>query len=155
MSFSGVEAVADNSLGITFECPKCAVAVAMVTNAGETQMVSALGVTLGGRDEAPAAFEQTRGSLDHGAPVEAAVKASAGKCPFANTMAAKQDATREAKKFVVEDIVAWTENASVRLQNVPEGIRPIARQLIEGMARELGRDTVDDDMMDQARDRFM
>ena len=49
MSFEKVEKPAEGSLGVFFACPSCEAKVSMVTNPGETQMVSSLGVQLGGR----------------------------------------------------------------------------------------------------------
>jgi len=63
MSFEKVEKPAEGSLGVFFGCPSCGAKFSMVTNPGETQMVSSLGVTLGGRTEAAEPFEMTRGTL--------------------------------------------------------------------------------------------
>ena len=63
MSFEKVEQPAEGSLGVFFACPSCSAKFSMVTNPGETQMVSSLGVQLGGRTAAPAPLEMTRGGL--------------------------------------------------------------------------------------------
>ena len=63
MSFEKVEKPAEGSLGVFFACPACDVKVSMVTNPGETQMVSSLGVQLGGRTVDPSPLEMTRGTL--------------------------------------------------------------------------------------------
>ena len=63
MLFQKVEKPAEESLGVMFECPKCGGRFSMVTNPGETAMVNALGVKIGGRIDAPAPFELTRGTL--------------------------------------------------------------------------------------------
>ena len=59
MSFEKVEKPAEGSLGVFFACPSCEAKVSMVTNPGETQMVSSLGVQLGGRTVAPSPLEMT------------------------------------------------------------------------------------------------
>lgn len=64
MTFDKVEKPAEGSLGVFFECPSCQSRFSMVTNPGETQMVSSLGVQLGGRTEAPKPLEMTRGGLE-------------------------------------------------------------------------------------------
>ncbi len=64
MTFERVEQPAEGSLGVFFECPSCQSRFSMVTNPGETQMVSSLGVQLGGRTEAPKPLEMTRGGLE-------------------------------------------------------------------------------------------
>src|ERR671936_1201573 len=63
MSFEKVEQPAEGSLGVFFGCPSCGAKFSMVTNPGETQMVSSLGVQLGGRNAAAEPFEMTRGTL--------------------------------------------------------------------------------------------
>ncbi|MGH7209111.1 MAG: PCP reductase family protein [Nitrospiraceae bacterium] len=63
MSFEKVEKPAEGSLGVFFGCPSCGAKFSMVTNPGETQMVSSLGVQLGGRSAAAEPFEMTRGTL--------------------------------------------------------------------------------------------
>lgn len=63
MGFEKVEQPAEGSLGVFFTCPSCDAKFSMVTNPGETQMVSSLGVQLGGRTAAPAPLEMTRGGL--------------------------------------------------------------------------------------------
>ncbi len=63
MTFQKVEKPAEGSLGVFFTCPSCNAKFSMVTNPGETQMVSSLGVQLGGRTEAAQPFEMTRGTL--------------------------------------------------------------------------------------------
>jgi hypothetical protein len=63
MAFEKVEKPAEGSLGVFFGCPSCGAKFSMVTNPGETQMVSSLGVQLGGRASAAQPFEMTRGTL--------------------------------------------------------------------------------------------
>ncbi len=63
MSFEKVEKPAEGSLGVFFGCPSCGAKFSMVTNPGETQMVSSLGVKLGGRSAEAEPFEMTRGTL--------------------------------------------------------------------------------------------
>ena len=63
MNFEKVEQPAQGSLGVFFRCPSCEAKFSMVTNPGETQMVTSLGVKLGGRTVPPEPFEMTRGTL--------------------------------------------------------------------------------------------
>ncbi|MDD9819690.1 MAG: PCP reductase family protein [Nitrospira sp.] len=73
MTFQKVEKPAEGSLGVFFVCGSCDAKFSMVTNPGETQMVTSLGVQLGGRTEAAAPLEMTRGGLQEsvGAPASA------------------------------------------------------------------------------------
>ena len=49
MAFSERQLPGDGTLAATFKCPKCGRVVAMLTNPMETQLVSSLGVEIGGR----------------------------------------------------------------------------------------------------------
>ncbi len=63
MNFEKVEKPGEDTLGVFFGCPSCNAKFSMVTNPGETQMVSSLGVKLGGRTVEAEPFEMTRGTL--------------------------------------------------------------------------------------------
>ena len=63
MNFEKVEKPGEDTLGVFFGCPSCNAKFSMVTNPGETQMVSSLGVKLGGRTVVAEPFEMTRGTL--------------------------------------------------------------------------------------------
>lgn len=174
MLFEEVEPVREESLGVTFECPGCHARISMVTNPGETQMVHALGVKLGGRNGQLEPLELTRQTLratpptrpapHPGLPSESpepgraptesaaeAMKSSLGKCPFANTIAGMQEAINSPQ----EQELPWTSEALARLERVPDFIRPFAKTAIEAMARQEGRARVDETLMDQAKDKFM
>jgi DNA-directed RNA polymerase subunit RPC12/RpoP len=151
-----------DSLTVTFACPTCGHRIAMLTNPWETQMVRTLGVKVGGAPaQAPAPFAAVRAGLAHqretalvsdasspdvgslAAPA-AAPSAEGPSCPFAAMIGGiGADATAD---------VAWTREAEGRLERIPVFIRPMARQAIERFARERGYTTVDDEVMDQARD---
>ena len=68
MNFEKVEKPGEGTLGVFFGCPSCNAKFSMVTNPGETQMVSSLGVKLGGRTAEAEPFEMTRGTLKDEAP---------------------------------------------------------------------------------------
>ncbi len=121
MGFENVEVPGEQSLGVTFSCKSCGAKIAMVTNAGETAMVQALGVQLGGRSAPATPMELTRTSLKEGempsptvqkemlatemaklrAPQSLALgdsvsesgSSGAGKCPFSSMVAAMSGAT--------------------------------------------------------------
>jgi predicted RNA-binding Zn-ribbon protein involved in translation (DUF1610 family) len=57
MAFSERQIPGDGTLAATFKCPKCGRVVAMLTNPMETQLVSSLGVEIGGRTVPAEAFE--------------------------------------------------------------------------------------------------
>jgi DNA-directed RNA polymerase subunit RPC12/RpoP len=112
------------SIAAVFACPSCSHRIAMLTNAYETQLVQSLGVKIG--------------------PGAAAEK-EAGGCPFPGMIAEME--TRQ-------DEVSWTPGALERLGNIPEFVRPMAKQGIEHYARSNGHAVIDDAVMEEARGRF-
>jgi hypothetical protein len=80
-------------------------------------------------------------ALDPGA----AARAAAGGCPFSG-MVAEMEAAR--------DGVAWTPEALARLDNIPDFVRPMARQGIEHYARSEGHAVIDEQVLAAARARF-
>jgi hypothetical protein len=221
MLFQKVEQPGEGTLGVEFLCPTCKARFSMVTNPGETQMVQALGVKIGGRTTASEAFELTRDTLKDGAecPVPAFSASAAraadtpstgdaagGSCPFSSVVASMGSgasatgsengptslewsaealdrlakipdfvrptvraeveayARKSGESFVTQAMIdhykgttaelAWTPEASKRLENIPFFIRPMAKKEIERMAREQGRAEVTADMMDHAKTAF-
>ncbi len=149
MTFQKVEEPAQGSLGVFFACARCGATFCMVTNPGETQLVSSLGVQLGGRTSAPAPFEMTRRMLD-GAPTSAPESSAGeglGRCPFGSVVKSMQAPAAPP--------LDWSPGAHARLGNIPEMVRPFARLQIEKMARERGMREVDETLLDEARDTFM
>ena len=166
MRLSGTGGEPDaGSLTVTFTCPACGHRVAMLTNPWETQMVRTLGVKVGGAPaEAPAPFAAVRAGLAHqrdtglaapapdpGSGVLAAAATGAPAtdgpgCPFAAMIGGTGTGAGAAAT------VAWTVDAAGRLERIPAFIRPMARQAIERFAQERGYSTVNDEVMDQARD---
>ncbi len=135
------------SISAIFVCPGCSHQIAMLTNAHETQMVQSLGVKIGpGTTNAAAPVAAAGGMASTPAADSAAARAEAGGCPFAGMVG-----EMEAQK---SDAVAWTAEAEARLQNIPEFVRPMARQGIEHYAKSNGHTVVDDSVMEEARGRF-
>ncbi|MDH3285572.1 MAG: PCP reductase family protein [Acidobacteriota bacterium] len=116
----------DGSITVLFRCPRCAQQTAMLTNPLETQMVRSLGVRIG-----PEASGQS--------------SESAGKCPFSGMLSGTEEQAADG------DGLGWTEEALVRLDSMPEFIRPMARSGIEKFARDKGYREVDGVVLDEAR----
>ena len=66
MAFAERQLPGDGTLAATFKCPKCGRVVAMLTNPMETQLVSSLGVEIGGRTVPAEPFEMVRANLTGG-----------------------------------------------------------------------------------------
>ncbi len=159
MNFEKVEKPAEGSLGVFFGCPSCGARFTMVTNPGETQMVSSLGVQLGGRSAAAQPFEMTRGGLraegegqaemanylkEHYSDKPAAAAAPAegekktGGCPFSAVVAQMGlGSAGEAKSGAMSEF-EWTPDALDRLEKTPSFVRPMIKGGIEAYARKHG-----------------
>jgi len=145
MLFEKLESPAEASLGITFECPECGSRFSMVTNPGETSMVQALGVKLGGRTEPAGPMELTRETLKD--PSVAATAASAtpqstagvsagnmggeaaGKCPFSSMISGMQQPGAK---------MEWSREALERMEQVPSFVKPMLQSSVENYAHSNG-----------------
>lgn len=157
MAFEKVEAPGEHSLGVTFGCPKCGHKVAMVTNPGETAMVQALGVQLGGRTAAPEPMEFTRQSLKGEPQMAQSEKVSAtasapaegntgGSCPFSAMVSQMQGGTTTPH---VEPV--WSLEAQERLNKIPSFMRPMVQMGIESYANKYGVATITPEVMDASK----
>ena len=177
MSFEKVEKPAEGSLGVFFACPSCEAKVSMVTNPGETQMVSSLGVQLGGRTVAPSPLEMTRGTLkeDAGAPaptgsmadylnekIHAGQSASpapgatakegeSGGCPFSAMVAQMGLTSGEASTGTQPAALQWSPDAQERLDKLPSFVQPMVKSSVETFARKNGYSTVTLQVMDDSK----
>jgi len=144
MLFEKLESPAEASLGITFECPECGSRFSMVTNPGETSMVQALGVKLGGRTEPAGPMELTRETLKDpsvaagaaattstaaGASAGNAGGESGGKCPFSSMISGMQQPGAK---------MEWSREALERMEQVPAFVKPMLQGSVENYARANG-----------------
>lgn len=165
MTFENVQVPSEQSLGVTFGCPTCGSKVAMVTNPGETAMVNALGVKIGGRTTPVAPMELTRESLKDvrpdavpAIPAAAAQQAmlakemekpaAGGTCPFSSMIAQMKGdgATTDAV-----GALAWAADATERLERVPSFMRPMIQMGVENYARKNGITTITPEVMDLSK----
>lgn len=180
MNFEKVEKPGEGSLGVFFGCPSCNAKFSMVTNPGETQMVSSLGVKLGGRTAAAEPFEMTRGTLKDEAlagagqmgaylnekiqggqpvasasapaPAKAGEKASGG-CPF-SAMVAEMGLTTGGKPGVTAPAVSeftWTADAKEKLDRLPAFVKPMVQSSVEAYARKNGFKSITLQVMDDSK----
>jgi hypothetical protein len=66
------------------------------------------------------------------------------RCPVGAMLAGRPDAE-------APEGLTWTAGALVRLDRIPEMVRPMARESIERFAKGQGRGVVDEALLDQAR----
>ena len=196
MKLEQVERPGTGSLSVVFACANCGHRMAMLTNPGETQLLRALDVRIGGRSAPAEPLEFVRSMLaskreagqDAPSPsVAGSAAVPASGCPFsammnladeqpAGTPATRQlgnlgrgesEATLEAPAAhpahgkgrtpgdpVAESPscpIAWSPEATRRLERIPEFIRPMVREGIERLAAQRGFRQVTEDVMDEVR----
>ena len=178
MNFEKVEKPGEGSLGVFFGCPSCGAKFSMVTNPGETQMVSSLGVKLGGRTVAAEPFEMTRGTLKDEAqagsgqmaaylnqmiqggqpaatsatssPAKSGEKSSGG-CPF-SAMVAEMGLTSSGKPANGgASEFAWSADAREKLDRLPAFVKPMVQSSVEAYARKQGFKTITLQVMDDSK----
>ena len=127
MTFAERALPGDGTLAATFKCPKCGRVVAMLTNPMETQLVSSLGVEIGGRTVPAQPMEQVRRTVEggkDGAFVEPAAKPGSPR---------------------------WDAGATERLARVPSFVRGMVKRIYADYAAERGIAVITTDVMDTAR----
>jgi len=135
MSFGERQLPGDGTLAAVFRCPACGREVAMLTNPMETQVVSSLGIKIGGREVPEQPLELVRSSLDGGrdeAFSEPPVNPSPATSPESSP-------------------VLWSEAASRRLEAVPSFVRGMVKRIYSDYAKERGIHEITPDIMDRAR----
>ncbi|MBI4545304.1 MAG: PCP reductase family protein [Gemmatimonadetes bacterium] len=128
MEFAERQIPGDGTMAAVFGCPACGREVALLTNPMETQLVSSLGVKVGGRTVPGQPLELVRSSLAEGR---------------ADVFAEGDDAAGAG--------VAWSEEAATRLANVPAFVRGMVKRIYRDYARERGISLITPAVMDQAR----
>jgi len=121
MAFGERQLPGDGTLAATFKCPKCGRVVAMLTNPMETQLVSSLGVEIGGRTVPAEPFEMVR----------------------ANVVTAERPDGPTAP--------AWSVEAQERLSRVPSFVRGMVKKIYADYAKERGITEITPVIMDTAR----
>ena len=181
MNFEKVEKPGEGTLGVFFGCPSCNAKFSMVTNPGETQMVSSLGVKLGGRTVEAEPFEMTRGTLKDeantgagqmagylnekiqgGQPAVAAATAApaakpgekpSGGCPFSAMVAEMGLASggKPATGGAATSEFSWSADAKEKLDRLPSFVKPMVQSSVEAFARKQGYQTITLQVMDDSK----
>ena len=131
MAFAERELPGDGTLVAVFTCPDCGRETALLTNPMETRLVSGLGIEIGGRTVPPQPMELVRSSLATGG--EAAFDGGGGARPL------------------TPGTVAWSEEASARLGQVPAFVRGMVKRIYGEYAVERGIAEITPEVMDRAR----
>jgi proto-chlorophyllide reductase subunit len=130
MTFEERELPGDGTLAIAFSCPGCGRRVGMLTNPFETQLVSSLGVVIGGRTVPEQPLEMVRTTVATG----------------------QENAFGESKGHETSGTgVTWSADAQERLARVPNFVRGMVKRIYAEYARDHGIAEITPALMDTAR----
>ncbi len=124
MAFEERAQPGDGTFAAVFRCARCQRSVAMLANPMETQLVSSLGVRIGGRELDAPPLELVR-----------------------TTMVGRDDAFVETPSRPIE----WSPDAQERLARVPNFVRGMVKRIYIDYAREHGIPSITPEVMDRAR----
>lgn len=119
MEYESHESIGDGA-GIFFECAKCHNRIQLVTNAGETMLVHAMGIEIGKQDGTHEPLGLTRSTL-----------------------------LAEGKEDETAPIVTWSPGAKVRIERIPPSVRQFAMRSIENYVLEIGLTEVTEETLDE------
>jgi hypothetical protein len=130
MAFDERELPGDGTLAATFKCPKCGRVVALLTNPFETQLVSSLGVEIGGRTVPAQPLETVRKMVATG----------------------REDAFEAgSREQGAGSRTSWSADALERLDRVPNFVRGMVKKIYADYAKERGIAEITPGVMDTAR----
>ncbi len=117
----------------------------MLTNPMETQLVSSLGVKIGGREVPIQPMELARTSLEGGRDDAFALSEDI-------PLDSGDPATRgEGAGAATAGRIVWTSEATGRLERVPSFVRGMVKRIYTDWAREKGVSEITPESMDRAR----
>jgi len=131
MAFEARRLPGDGTLAATFKCPQCGRTVAMLTNPMETQLVSSLGVEIGGRTVPAQPLETVRKMV------------ATGRGDAFDDEGGRADGRTGGP--------TWSTDAQERLARVPSFVRGMVQRIYADYAFEHGIATITPEVMDTAR----
>src|SRR6266540_5837 len=134
MAFGERKLPGDGTLAATFKCPKCGRVVAMLTNPMETQLVSSLGVEIGGRTVPSQPLETVRKMVATG-----------------RDDAFDEDSEPRGHAAGQYGPPTWSAAAQERLTRVPNFVRGMVKKIYADYAKERGITEITPAIMDTAR----
>ena len=139
MEFAERQIPGDGTLAAVFKCGSCDREVAMLTNPMETQLVSSMGVKIGGREVPAQPMELARTSLEGGRD---------------DAFVLSEDIPLPSSESALEATpgrIVWTSEAAGRLERVPSFVRGMVKRIYTDWAREKGVSEITPETMDRAR----
>ena len=134
MDFAERQIPGDGTLQVVFVCGSCNQEVAMLTNPMETQLVSSMGVKIGGREVPAQPMELSRTSMEGGK-----------EDVFDQPEIVSTDSQGHSLR------VTWTSEAVGRLDNVPSFVRGMVKRIYTDWAQQNGVSEMNPEIMDRAR----
>lgn len=129
MAFEERQLPGDGTLAAAFKCPGCGRVIALLTNPYETQLVSSLGVRIGGRTVPEQPLETVRTMVSSG----------------------REDAFVESREAGAGSAPIWSPEAQERLARVPGFVRGMVKRIYADYAKERGITEITPAVMDTAR----
>jgi hypothetical protein len=155
MVFAERQLPGDGTLAAVFKCGSCEREMAMLTNPMETQLVSSMGVKIGGREVPAQPMELARTSLEGGRDDAFAlsedIRLASGeqdKLASGERTAPEAEAAQGGGAALR---VVWTSDAVGRLERVPSFVRGMVKRIYTDWARENNVSEITPDIMDRAR----
>ena len=142
MAFVERQIPGDGTLAAVFKCPGCGREMAMLTNPYETQLVSGLGVKIGGRTVPEQPMELLRSTLEGGRPDAFVDEAEMG---------GSAEAAMDTPTATRTRAPTWSPAALERLERVPSFVRGMVKKIYVDWARERGIAELTPEIMDRAR----
>ncbi len=151
MDFAERQIPGDGTLAAVFTCGSCDREIAMLTNPMETQLISSMGVKIGGREVPAQPMELARTKLEGGRddafvlsediPLASGEPETRGEGVGAEAVAAEAATGR----------IVWTSEATSRLERVPSFVRGMVKRIYTDWARQKGVSEITPENMDRAR----
>ncbi len=132
MKYKEASGPRDGSMSITFACMKCQNEIVLLTNPGETQLVRALDVKIGGRTSPHQPMELLTSVLTQ--------QRAQG---FSN-----EESTRHSEGPF------WTKEAEERLARAPLFVREMVRKGTEQFAKTKGYNEITSQVLDEAKEEI-
>lgn len=143
MIFEQRQLPGDGTLAAAFRCPQCERIVAMLTNPMETQLVSSLGIKIGGSEVPGQPLELVRSNVTSGR--EDAFDDEPDISPAGPRAESAGEGARRAASVV------WSLAAVERLEGVPRFVRGMVKRIYTDYAKEHGISEITPAVMDRAR----
>jgi len=149
MIFEQRQLPGDGTLAAAFRCPECERIVAMLTNPMETQLVSSLGIKIGGREVPGQPLELVRSNVVGGRE-DAFVEDEPDISPDVASDEPPDISPARDRSGPAPSVV-WSLAAVERLEGVPRFVRGMVKRIYTDYAKENGISEITPDVMDRAR----